>query len=1307
MNNLTRPAKISTSRGGHAISGDRSTLRQSIGCFDIDGIQLVDCGEACDGICQAINLNQKHQEFLAAPGRSRVHQNPPKRPKMGTTHKYPIAYPFSLNRKPISTDHPPNNFRKPIHKHPPNPTHQQHTPKPSRQKPKRLGYKYIRVPGRFIKGHYVPGFKKKVRDSTQTLSKLERAHPAKMTEARSQWKIFRQQKGHSKRKPNLYSPEHISKLGNGSNLTKEDFLISFALTPTIKNFCHESQTCEISYTDMQVHPNFEMIQRSEILPVENVKSCALPIAIAYMYMSLRLSLTNMANEFMSLIGYRARSKRTLGFFKPWAWLGKTTIPRICSPFTSKSSMQKQQKRPTAPAWIQHPNRTLLVLTIFILFTARRAKATDLNQHRYKADIRNNFIFNQMGTATINPQTVTYSVKYVPCEKIRYLSHMKTLLDTHALICKRKFKITNPKDYDHEIEAQSKVKAGEYVLKGSYTLLTDRLDFMAAQKACKRLGLTLLEIHNNDEKDAVATFMSKQNLTVVWANIELKPMYKELVYGSGKIVNPTRPFESAWTNYNNETEHKTLTEILKDYYIYLNDFLLTYHLQEEEEQRSIRLYREQSKNLYEVGPDSAVGKAYVTNVICEKRSGNSHNYKIITDSWRKECNKMHETMTADYDKVATLIDSVMPYKFKSVVNQKSALYFGQDIYTLKNERLTLPTEAPPNADDLDQISSANSSSTDTEPNSANKSKRNAEDFTVTSNQIKDAWKNYTKDWGMSFDQICEIADKYEKDKDKKFEIDDGLKRERRIPIMPMTKVLLAAIKMGALIYEGVKFFNGIKTHSKPNEALYYSKDNNDLRKANLETPDTFDLPFESINQENLENGPPLFITLANEQLLIIHQFYRDHDYLSNMGKMLHRLAYDLNFRPDVSMVLNKRRMKKIADTIEEQVDIKVTSDPTLVKPVVQTTNASFILILPVPIVDTKKEATLFSITPIPLFQNGIRYNTNPTSKHVAFFNSESRYVSLSPLEMLQCITKPYCQTANQVRKVSIQDTCGISEYSKRFSPRKGSSCVYFKDQDQTTFTKVFQDKIIVSSDPKKTKTFLINCLSKNLQDIGNDGVITQSGVSTLSIPWSCRATLESENVDLYPQLMDPRSDIETANPVTFINESYTPLGYSADFKVRAIETQTMIIFSTTIILFIIIALAASTVAYYIRKRNHSNKDNFTINPAQLEIETYNEPSETSNSSSEKYHNNSSLTNNVAPHGSGNRNDFRTREELMTLFSKADMKSNNFLDWNTKIIAWETTMNPNFADDKELQKAANEYLKRYKQEYDNAHSNESLE
>ena len=490
-------------------------------------------------------------------------------------------------------------------------------------------------------------------------------------------------------------------------------------------------------------------------------------------------------------------------------------------------------------------------------------------------------------------------------------------------------------------------------------------------------------------------------------------------------------------------------------------MFTYVLDKRPSFTTIRLSQEVADNENESGNEAKVGTPYITNIICEEKPSGTKEEIAITDSWRMSCRENQIQLEQDYFKISKLINSVMPWNLKENVMQDSALYFGQNIFNLETMAKQMKNESKEKTkrfadDSLAEafVDNSNIDIHDTWNQILSEVKRDEphmklnlqEKLVVTEKEIKSAWKDYIKDFGIQFEELCNIASTYEKNSREKYVmineednlVEDDFERVRRAAVGAVLKVLYKAFKMGSLVYQGTKFFNSIEfgTTKSTKVSSFMSNTERDLRENEAAYgASEFKLPFKSKEQEFLAKAPKIFITMGLEEQNILRQFYFDYDYLYKVAKVLHHIVYDLNYKPPISAVLDRERLKKISDTVYRNVGIRLSEDPALVQPQIQTSNTSFVLLLNIPIENPRKEATIFKVEPIALWHNNTRYTTKPRSEYVAFLDSEARYCVLTHLEAIQCLLKKHCLTGQPIRKIPLKGSCGISHFSERFEPKE--------------------------------------------------------------------------------------------------------------------------------------------------------------------------------------------------------------------------------------------------------------------------------
>jgi len=159
---------------------------------------------------------------------------------------------------------------------------------------------------------------------------------------------------------------------------------------------------------------------------------------------------------------------------------------------------------------------------------------------------------------------------------------------------------------------------------------------------------------------------------------------------------------------------------------------------------------------------------------------------------------------------------------------------------------------------------------------------------------------------------------------------------------------------------------------------------------------------------------------------------------------------------------------------------------------------YFAIMKIPVYDSARLATIFEVTPVPMWRQGVRFSPKAHIQHLAILEHGFHYVEMSPHEFEQCQRhRTPCMVSQPILDAQYSACGGINYH------RTDSSCVYTPDSEQTDFFAIFGNVTVFSV--KQAQYLHIKCFdpSKNNPSYNDQAQI--SGIGSTSIAPQCTAT----------------------------------------------------------------------------------------------------------------------------------------------------------------------------------------------------------
>ena len=201
------------------------------------------------------------------------------------------------------------------------------------------------------------------------------------------------------------------------------------------------------------------------------------------------------------------------------------------------------------------------------------------------------------------------------------------------------------------------------------------------------------------------------------------------------------------------------------------------------------------------------------------------------------------------------------------------------------------------------------------------------------------------------------------------------------------------------------------------------------------------------------------------------------------------------------VLSQADINTISDSTLKSKGVHISTDLTLIKTFTYIENNRISFIFDIPIIDPRKEFSLFTISYLPSFKEGVTYVPKLDSDHIAINSHGDKYTTFTTNELNRCLdSPPTCISRRPIIPI-----------------RDGSSCTaltYITDQIQCHYTEteeaprpffLFYDILMFFSVPDKTQIYG-KCFKSKLGNQAREDTLKIDGVGQATLQPTCTLTL---------------------------------------------------------------------------------------------------------------------------------------------------------------------------------------------------------
>jgi len=191
-------------------------------------------------------------------------------------------------------------------------------------------------------------------------------------------------------------------------------------------------------------------------------------------------------------------------------------------------------------------------------------------------------------------------------------------------------------------------------------------------------------------------------------------------------------------------------------------------------------------------------------------------------------------------------------------------------------------------------------------------------------------------------------------------------------------------------------------------------------------------------------------------------------------------------------------------------IILTHDLSQVKTTAILENNTIVFYLEVPIIDTKKEFSLYTVTPLPIFMDNTTLMPMIDSNHIAINHDGDKFTTLTDLQLAACLdTPPRCHSISAITPIRTKISCVATSYITNTQ-----SCAMVKSTSPPIPRFFFFEDIMVYSTPMETNIYIL-CPPLPGQSNKRDETMKISGFGIHKLAPKCSLTLPDGTTHVTP------------------------------------------------------------------------------------------------------------------------------------------------------------------------------------------------
>jgi len=220
------------------------------------------------------------------------------------------------------------------------------------------------------------------------------------------------------------------------------------------------------------------------------------------------------------------------------------------------------------------------------------------------------------------------------------------------------------------------------------------------------------------------------------------------------------------------------------------------------------------------------------------------------------------------------------------------------------------------------------------------------------------------------------------------------------------------------------------------------------------------------------------------------------------------------------ILPQKDLDQIVNTIQRRKGITLSHNLADVKTTAMIENEQIVFYFEIPILDPKKEFTLYTVTPLPMFTDNMTLMPIIDSNHIAINNDGNKFTTLSDVQLNACLDKPpRCQSNTAITPIQSGISCVALSYI-----RDTQTCPLSPTIAPLIPRFYFFDNTMVYSTPNVTKVYL-RCPKIQDSTGPKDDTLTLNGYGVQKLAPVCSLTMPDGTTHITPQVPAKATEME--------------------------------------------------------------------------------------------------------------------------------------------------------------------------------------
>jgi len=220
------------------------------------------------------------------------------------------------------------------------------------------------------------------------------------------------------------------------------------------------------------------------------------------------------------------------------------------------------------------------------------------------------------------------------------------------------------------------------------------------------------------------------------------------------------------------------------------------------------------------------------------------------------------------------------------------------------------------------------------------------------------------------------------------------------------------------------------------------------------------------------------------------------------------------------VLSQTDIDTISDSTFKSKGLHITTNLNLIKTLTLIENNLISFIFEIPIIDPRKEFSLFTISYLPSFKDGLTYLPLLDSDHIAINSHGDKYTTFTTNELNRCLdTPPTCISRKPIIPIRDGSSCTALTYITDLM-----QCHYKETDTPPRHYFLFYDVQMFFSVPNKTQIYG-KCFKNKLTNNAREDTLNIEGVGQVRLQPTCTLTLPDGTTHTTPSRPSNISDMK--------------------------------------------------------------------------------------------------------------------------------------------------------------------------------------